>query len=80
MHETVADIFLAEGGEATLVVGGKIAGSREAEKGELRGKAITGGTRVKLTPGDLVHIPRNTPHQLLVPKNFTYLVIKVAVK
>jgi quercetin dioxygenase-like cupin family protein len=32
---------------------------------------------VSLKLGDIVHIPANTPHQLLVKKNFTYFVIKV---
>ena len=33
----------------------------------------------KLAAGDAVHIPANTPHQLLVEngKQFTYFVIKV---
>jgi quercetin dioxygenase-like cupin family protein len=27
--------------------------------------------------GDVVHIPANTPHQLLVKKEFLYFVVKV---
>jgi len=77
LHGTVADIFVAQSGEATLVVGGTIAGAHEVSKGEVRGKTIEGGERHKLMPGDIVHIAENTPHQLLVPKSFTYFVIKV---
>lgn len=80
LHETVADIFIAQSGAATLIVGGKLAGPHEVSKGEVRGKAIEGGARRSLAPGDIVHIPENTPHQLLVPKSFDYFVVKVAVK
>jgi quercetin dioxygenase-like cupin family protein len=38
-----------------------------------------GGTSHKLAAGDVVHIPANTPHQLLVEPGtqFTYFVVKV---
>ncbi len=80
VHQTAADFFVVEGGEATLVVGGKVMGQRETGKGEFRGKSIQGGERRKLGVGDIVHIPQNTPHQLFVPKSFTYFVIKVETK
>jgi mannose-6-phosphate isomerase-like protein (cupin superfamily) len=77
VHETVADIFVAQSGGATLIVGGKLIEPREVSKGELKGKGIDGGVRQKLSPGDIVHIPANTPHQLLVPNSFDYFVVKV---
>ncbi len=80
IHESVADFFVVQGGEATLVVGGKVEGGKTTDPGEVRGGKIVGGERVKLTPGDVVHIPHNTPHQLLVPKSFDYFVIKVNVR
>lgn len=80
LHTTTADIFVVQSGEATLITGGKVAGPHEVSAGEVRGPKVEGGVRRRLAPGDVVHIPENTPHQLLVPKNFTYFVIKVAVK
>ena len=79
LHETVADVFVAQSGEATLVVGGKLAGGKTTAPGEVRGTSIEGGVRRKLGAGDVAHIPENTPHQLLLEegKQFTYLIVKV---
>lgn len=77
IHEKVVDYFICEAGEATLKVGGKIVKPRTIGPGEIRGAAIEGGTSVVMKPGDVAHIPANTPHQLLVKKEFLYFVIKV---
>jgi hypothetical protein len=76
-HEKHADIFIAETGEATLVYGGKMVNAKSTGAGEMRGPSISGGMTKKLTPGDVVHIPAQMPHQLLVKKSFTYTVFKV---
>ena len=79
LHETQADIFVVQGGAATLVVGGEMVDGKTTAPGEVRGPSIKGGERKTLGPGDIVHIPAKVPHQLLVPagKEFTYFVIKV---
>ncbi len=80
VHEKMADFFVVETGEATLLVGGKVNGAKETSPGELRGGAIEGGQKQKLGPGDVVHIPAGVPHQLLLDggvRTFTYFVIKV---
>jgi mannose-6-phosphate isomerase-like protein (cupin superfamily) len=78
-HETEADVFVVQSGEAVLVVGGTIPGASDTAAHEKRGDAITGGVRQKLTKGDVVRIPAKTAHQLLVEggKEFTYFVVKV---
>jgi mannose-6-phosphate isomerase-like protein (cupin superfamily) len=77
IHAKVTDIFIAEAGEATLITGGTLKSPRSEGPGETRGAAIEGGQRVTLRPGDIVHIPANLPHQLLVKKEFLYFVTKV---
>ncbi|MGC2661543.1 MAG: hypothetical protein WA324_26615 [Bryobacteraceae bacterium] len=79
LHQHEADIFVVESGDATLVTGGKIVDGHVEKPGEIRGKSIEGGERHTLAVGDIVHIPANTPHQLLITngKPFTYFVIKV---
>jgi mannose-6-phosphate isomerase-like protein (cupin superfamily) len=79
LHEKFADIFVIESGEATVVVGGKIEGSHQTVAGEIRGTAVTGGERHRVSAGDVVHIPENTPHQMLVDagRQVTYFVVKV---
>jgi len=76
------DVFVAETGEATLLVGGEMVGGKQAKPGEWLGDSIKGGMKRRLSPGDIVHIPARMPHQLLIPagKEFTYFVVKVETK
>ena len=78
LHETEADIFVVETGTATLIVGGEIVNGKTTAPNEVRGTSIKGGAEHKIGPGDIVHIPAKTPHQLMVGKGkFTYFVLKV---
>jgi mannose-6-phosphate isomerase-like protein (cupin superfamily) len=79
LHETQADVFVVESGEATLVVGGTMVEPRSTAPHELRGPSIQGGISKRLEPGDVVHIAPKTPHQLMIAagKQFTYAVVKV---
>jgi mannose-6-phosphate isomerase-like protein (cupin superfamily) len=79
LHETQADVFFVESGSATLVVGGTLKGGETTAPHEKRNGTIEGGTRQKLSAGDVVRIPANMPHQLLLDggKEFTYFVIKI---
>jgi mannose-6-phosphate isomerase-like protein (cupin superfamily) len=78
-HETQADIFFVQTGEATLVYGGSLANGKTTAPHEMRADAITGGIEKKLAPGDVVTIPAKTAHQVKVDngKQFTYFVVKV---
>jgi mannose-6-phosphate isomerase-like protein (cupin superfamily) len=78
LHEQMADLFVVESGEATLVYGGEVVNGKTTAPNEIRGPSIKGGKRQQLTTGDVVHIPAGMPHQLLVPKRFTYFVMKVS--
>jgi uncharacterized RmlC-like cupin family protein len=79
LHELMADFFVAQTGEATLVYGGQVEAAKTTAPNEIRGPSIKGGQKRKLVPGDVVHIPAKMPHQLLVEngKQFTYFVVKV---
>jgi len=79
LHEKNNDLFVAQTGEATLVIGGKMPGAKTTAPGEMRSSSIEGGSKQKLGPGDIVHIPAGVPHQLLVEKGkqFTYFTLKV---
>jgi mannose-6-phosphate isomerase-like protein (cupin superfamily) len=79
VHQTQVDIFIVQSGEGTLVVGGQVVGGKTTAPNEIRGTSITGGQRSRLGPGDVVHIPAKTAHQVLVEpgKQFTYLIVKV---
>lgn len=79
LHETQADVFFVQSGAATLVVGGTMLNGETTALHEKRNGTIEGGTRVKLSAGDVVHIPAKMPHQLVLDgaKEFTYFVIKI---
>ena len=78
-HETQADVFVVQSGQATLLVGGEVVDGKTTAPGEIRGPSIKGGERKPLAAGDIVHIPAKIPHQLFVEKGreFTYFVLKV---
>jgi mannose-6-phosphate isomerase-like protein (cupin superfamily) len=79
LHEKMSDLFVIQSGEATVVVGGTISDSHSTGPGEIVGTAVNGGARRHVTVGDVVHIPANTPHQMLLDPGHqvTYFVIKV---
>ena len=78
-HATQNDIFIVQKGGATLLAGGTVVDGKTTAPNEIRGPSIKGGEKRVLGPGDVVHIPAKTPHQLfLTPgQTFTYLVVKV---
>lgn len=79
LHETQNDVFFIVSGEATLITGGTLVDRKLTEPHEYEGKSIEAGDRVKLIAGDVVHIPFNVPHQLIVEdgKEIEYFVVKI---
>ena len=78
-HEKQADIMFISSGKVTVVYGGTIVNGKTTAPGEMRGSEISGGTEVTLGPGDILHVPAKTPHQMkLAPgAQVTYFVAKV---
>jgi len=78
-HENQADVFFVQSGSATLLVGGTMVGGEVTEPHEKRNGTIEGGVKRKLSAGDVVRIPPQVPHQLLLDGSpeFTYFVVKV---
>lgn len=80
LHRTQVDLITVISGEGTLVVGGTMVGGKTTAPNEVRGKSIEGGVRKQMAAGDVIHIPANVPHQMLVPKSLLIQVVKVDVK
>jgi mannose-6-phosphate isomerase-like protein (cupin superfamily) len=78
-HEHEADLFVVTSGSGTLIVGGAMPNAKTTAPGEMRAPSVDGGTRQKLSAGDVVHIPAKTPHQLVLDSGakMTYFVMKV---
>jgi mannose-6-phosphate isomerase-like protein (cupin superfamily) len=78
VHDTSDDIYYVLEGEATLMLGGSLVEPNQISAGEWRSKTATGGREVKIKKGDLVVVPRGTPHQRTVTgKGFSMILIKV---
>lgn len=78
--ENDAVLLIIENGQATLV-DGKIGDSKPATPGEVSGFSMTfikGGENTAVAEGDIVLIPANVPHQVLVAagNRVTYLVVR----
>ena len=78
-HEKFADFYFVLDGSATLVSGGKMVNAKTTAPGEMRGESVQEGKSVSMKKGDIVHIPANIPHQLVLAKGATlkYFVVKV---
>jgi mannose-6-phosphate isomerase-like protein (cupin superfamily) len=79
LHETEADVIVVVSGAGTLVIGGSMPGSKTTAPNEVRAPNVEGGARQKLAPGDILHIPPKTPHQVLLEPGtqITYFTLKV---
>jgi uncharacterized RmlC-like cupin family protein len=79
LHERHADLIVVQSGHATIIVGGRILNGQTSAANEIRGTSIEGGEKQSLKAGDVVHVPRKTPHQVLLDPGQTldYIVLKV---
>jgi len=78
-HEHDADLMIISSGTGALVIGGTMPESHQTAPGEQRSSKIDGGSKQKFGPGDVIHVPSKTPHQVLVDPGvkLTYFVLKV---
>ncbi len=78
VHDASDDVYYVLEGAATLTLGGRLDAPREVQPGEWRGPRITGGRTVEIAKGDLIVVPRGTPHQRSTAgKDFSMILIKV---
>ena len=78
IHDASDDVYYVLEGTATLTLGGKLEAPKEIEPGEWRGPRIEGGQNVDVKKGDLIVVPRGTPHmRSTVGKDFAMILIKV---
>ena len=78
IHDASDDVYYVLEGTATLTLGGKLAAPKEVEPGEWRGPRIEGGQNFDVKKGDLVIVPRGTPHmRSTTGKDFAMILIKV---
>jgi len=79
LHQNWTDIFIVQGGEATILYGGSIEDGRDTGNGEIRGPKHVGGQSQKVGAGDVLVMPPGVAHQTIVEpgKMFFVLIVKV---
>ncbi|MCG6869710.1 MAG: heme-binding protein [Gammaproteobacteria bacterium] len=78
VHAYETDIVYVLEGEATFVTGGRLLDGKVTAPGEIRGSQLEGGNVQQLAPGDVVVVPRGTPHWFreIGTAPFLYFVVK----
>ena len=78
IHDASDDVYYVLEGTATLTLGGKLEAPKEIEPGEWRGPRIEGGQNFDVKKGDLIIVPRGTPHMRSTKgKDCAMILIKV---
>jgi glc operon protein GlcG len=77
VHLRDTDIFYVLDGSAEFVTGGALVEPRDVADGERRGSAIRDGATWRLAAGDVITVPRGTPHWFArVDAPLVYYVVK----
>lgn len=78
VHDLDTDIIYVLDGTATVVTGGRSIDPKTIEPSEHRGAGIEGGDARQLKKGDVLIVPKGTPHWFKqVDGTFLYYVVKV---
>ncbi len=78
VHVKDADIIYMLSGSTTFVTGGTVVGGQTTAPDEIRGTSVDGGETRRLTKGDVIVVPKGTPHWFKeVSGPVLYYVVKV---
>lgn len=79
VHDASDDVYYVLEGSAELTLGGSLENPREATPGEWKSDKIIGGKTFTIKKGDLIVVPRGTPHQRVNTKGrkFSLILIKI---
>jgi len=78
-HETESDVYIGQRGHATFIIGGEMVDPKSLPRKQKRGPSIRGGIARDLRAGDVLHVPKAIPHQLVIApgEQFMYLLFKL---
>jgi mannose-6-phosphate isomerase-like protein (cupin superfamily) len=78
VHAKDTDIIYMLEGTTTFVTGGRIIGGKPTGQDEIRGSNVEGGATRTLSKGDVIIVPRGTPHWFKeVSGPVLYYVVKI---
>ncbi len=79
LHDASDDVYYVLDGSAELTLGGKLENPKEATSGEWKSDKIIGGKTFTIKKGDLIVVPRGTPHQRVNTKGRTFSLILIKI-
>ncbi|HRH42812.1 MAG TPA: cupin domain-containing protein [Pyrinomonadaceae bacterium] len=79
VHDASDDVYYVLQGSAELTLGGKLENPKEATAGEWKSDTIIGGKTFTIKKGDLIVVPRGTPHQRINTKGKTFSLILIKI-
>jgi len=79
VHDASDDVFYVLEGSAELTLGGSLENPKEATPGEWKSSKIVGGQTFTIKKGDLIVVPRGTPHQRINTKGKTFSLILIKI-
>ena len=62
VHEKEAELIYVVDGAGILTTGGKLMGATRRNAINLQGTSVEGGTPQRISKGDYIIVPQNTPH------------------
>ena len=78
VHEVDDELFFVLSGSARSTLGGQITDGKAIASQEYRGTQISGGITRTVAEGDIVSVPRGTPHQMdATGGHILYVVVKI---
>ena len=78
LHDASDDVYYVLDGSAMLTLGGKLDAPKETDHGEWRSPRIIDGKTFEIRKGDLIVVPRGTPHQRSTAnKDFMMILVKI---
>jgi len=78
LHDASDDVYYVLDGSAMLTLGGRLDSPKETDPGEWRSPKIIDGKTFEIKKGDLIVVPRGTPHQRSTEnKDFTMILVKI---
>ena len=78
VHVKDTDVIYMLEGSTTFITGGTMVGGKTTAPDEMRGSDITGGDTRRLIKGDIIIVPKGTPHWFKeVSGPLLYYVVKV---
>lgn len=78
VHSYFSDLYIVLNGKATVQTSEDFSGGEEVEEGEIRNCTMNSYDTFEINEGDILLIPFNTAHKLIIDSgNFEQIILKI---